>query len=105
MERGKIFCGRYHVLGGTLSALDGIGPDELNIGGLLERVKRRRRARDHRRHQCHGRRPDHGALSGRAAGRQDVPVTRLAHGVPVGGELDWLDDGTLATAFKARRAL
>ncbi len=48
---------------------------------------------------------DDGALPRRAAAEHDVPLTRLAHGVPVGGELDWLDDGTLATAFKARRAL
>jgi recombination protein RecR len=80
MERGRIFPGRYHVLGGSLSALDGVGPDELNISGLVKRVA--------------------------AGGIREVilaPISRLAHGVPVGGELDWLDDGTLATALKARR--
>jgi recombination protein RecR len=105
MERGKIFAGRYHVLGGTLSALDGIGPDELNIGGLLERVK------DGSVHEIivatnatvDGQTTAH-YLAGRLA-ECNVPITRLAHGVPVGGELDWLDDGTLATALKARRAL
>ena len=69
MERGKVFSGRYHVLGGTLSALDGIGPDELNIGSLLRRVTEGGGARGHRRHQRHRRRPDHGALPRRAAGR------------------------------------
>ena len=105
MERGSIFSGRYHVLGGTLSALDGIGPDELNIGQLLERVK------------AGGVREIIVATNATVDGQTTahylaerlselgVPLTRLAHGVPVGGELDWLDDGTLATAFKARRAL
>ena len=105
MERGKIFSGRYHVLGGTLSALDGIGPDELNIGRLLERVKAGgvREIIVATNATVDGQTTAH-YLAERLAD-QDVPVTRLAHGVPVGGELDWLDDGTLATAFKARRAL
>ena len=105
MERGKIFSGRYHVLGGTLSALDGIGPDELNISALVQRVK------------AGGVREVIVATNATVDGQTtahylaerlsdvDVPITRLAHGVPVGGELDWLDDGTLATALKARRAL
>jgi recombination protein RecR len=105
MERGKIFAGRYHVLGGTLSALDGIGPDELNIAGLVQRA------------QVGGVREVIVATNATVDGQTtahylaerladlDIPITRLAHGVPVGGELDWLDDGTLATAFKARRAL
>jgi recombination protein RecR len=105
MERGKIFAGRYHVLGGTLSALDGIGPDELNIAGLVQRA------------QVGGVREVIVATNATVDGQTtahylaerlaalEIPITRLAHGVPVGGELDWLDDGTLATAFKARRAL
>jgi recombination protein RecR len=105
MERGKIFAGRYHVLGGTLSALDGIGPDELNIAALLRRV------------QAGGVREIIVATNATVDGQTTahylaerladagVPLSRLAHGVPVGGELDWLDDGTLATALKARRAL
>jgi recombination protein RecR len=105
MERGNIFPGRYHVLGGTLSALDGIGPDELNIGGLLKRIG------------LGGIREIIVATNATVDGQTTahylaerlsstgIPVTRLAHGVPVGGELDWLDDGTLATALKARRAL
>jgi recombination protein RecR len=105
MERGKIFAGRYHVLGGTLSALDGIGPDELNITGLLERVGRGgvREIIVATNATVDGQTTAH-YLAERLADLA-VPLTRLAHGVPVGGELDWLDDGTLATALKARRAL
>ena len=105
MERGKIFPGRYHVLGGTLSALDGIRPDELNIGGLLKRVKAGgiREVIVATNATVDGQTTAH-YLAERLADCE-VPITRLAHGVPVGGELDWLDDGTLATALKARRAL
>jgi recombination protein RecR len=105
MERGKIFSGLYHVLGGTLSALDGIGPDELNVGSLLRRVKEGpvREVIVATNATVDGQTTAH-YLAERLADCA-VPVTRLAHGVPVGGELDWLDDGTLATALKARRAL
>jgi recombination protein RecR len=105
MERGKIFTGRYHVLGGTLSALDGIGPDELNIAGLVQRAQAGgvREVIVATNATVDGQTTAH-YLAERLA-ETDVPITRLAHGVPVGGELDWLDDGTLATAFKARRAL
>ena len=105
MERGRIFAGRYHVLGGTLSALDGIGPDELNIAGLVARVKAGpvREVIVATNATVDGQTTAH-YLAERLA-RCNVPVTRLAHGVPMGGELDWLDDGTLATAFKARRAI
>ena len=105
MERGKIFSGRYHVLGGTLSALDGIGPDELNIGSLLRRVRDGgiREIIVATNATVDGQTTAH-YLAERLADA-NVPLTRLAHGVPVGGELDWLDDGTLATALKARRAL
>ena len=105
MERGHIFPGLYHVLGGTLSALDGIGPDELNIAGLLRRVKEGgiREVIVATNATVDGQTTAH-YLAERLA-ESGVPLTRLAHGVPVGGELDWLDDGTLATALKARRAL
>lgn len=105
LERAGVFRGRYHVLGGTLSALDGRGPDQLNLGALVERVK------------TQGVREVVLGLNATVEGQttahyvtdllapSGVAVTRLAHGVPVGGELDWLDDGTLATALKARRAL
>ena len=105
MERGKIFRGRYHVLGGSLSALDGIGPDELNVAGLVRRVAAGgvREVILATNATVDGQTTAH-YLAERLA-EHGVPVTRLAHGVPVGGELDWLDDGTLATALKARRAL
>lgn len=105
MERAKIFFGRYHVLGGSLSALDGIGPDELNIGGLVKRVTAGgiREVIVATNATVDGQTTAH-YLAERLADTA-VPLTRLAHGVPVGGELDWLDDGTLATALKARRAL
>ncbi len=102
MERTG-FKGRYHVLGGTLSALDGIGPNDLHIAGLVGRVR-------------------DGAITevilalnatvdGQTTAHyimdqldgMDVSVTQLAQGVPVGGEIDYLDDGTLAAALKARR--
>jgi recombination protein RecR len=105
MERGRIFAGRYHVLGGTLSALDGVGPDELNVAGLLRRVAGGavREVIVATNATVDGQTTAH-YLAERLADAK-VQLTRLAHGVPVGGELDWLDDGTLATALKARRAL
>src|SRR5215213_9433675 len=105
MERGKIFRGLYHVLGGSLSALDGIGPDELNIAGLVKRITAGgiREVIVATNATVDGQTTAH--YLAERLGELDVPLTRLAHGVPVGGELDWLDDGTLATAFKARRAL
>jgi len=105
MERAKVFSGHYHVLGGTLSALDGIGPDELNIAGLLRRVAGGgvREIIVATNATVDGQTTAH--YLAERLGNSGVPLTRLAHGVPVGGELDWLDDGTLATALKARRAL
>mgnify|MGYP003630125826 CR=1 FL=1 len=99
LERSDAFRGRYHVLGGTLSALDGIGPDELNIEPLI------RRASDGVISEVIL------ALNATVDGLSDrldeigVRVTRLAHGVPVGGELDYLDDGTLSAALKSRRSM
>ena len=105
LERTAAFDGRYHVLGGTLSALDGRGPDELNIDSLI------RRARAETVNEIilatsatvEGQTTAH-YLTDRLA-ECDVVVSRLAHGVPVGGELDYLDDGTLSAALKARRPL
>ncbi|TDI64963.1 MAG: recombination protein RecR, partial [Alphaproteobacteria bacterium] len=95
--------GHYHVLGGVLSALDGVRPEDLNIDSLVERARNAQvkevilannatvegQTTAHyitdRLENCH------------------VMVSRLAHGVPVGGELDYLDDGTLAAAIKSRR--
>jgi recombination protein RecR len=105
MERGRIFDGRYHVLGGSLSALDGIGPDELNIASLVTRVASGnvREVIVATNATVDGQTTAH-YLAERLSTLK-VPLTRLAHGVPVGGELDWLDEGTLATALRARRAL
>lgn len=105
LERAGAFKGRYHVLGGLLSALDGVGPDDLNLDGLIARsgapdVKEVILAMDA---TVDGQTTAH-YISDRLAGL-DVSITRLARGVPVGGELDFLDDGTLTQALKARRAL
>ena len=103
IERSGAFKGRYHVLGGVLSALDGVGPDELAIGGLVRRaadpvVKEVILAMNA---TVEGQATAH-YVTDRLAGT-DVAISRLAHGVPMGGELDYLDDGTLSTALKARR--
>jgi recombination protein RecR len=103
MERGASYRGRYHVLGGLLSALDGIGPDALRIGELVERAG----AEEVREvilalpATVDGQTTAH-YLAERLA-PSGVQVTSLARGVPVGGELDWLDDGTIAQALRARR--
>ena len=103
LERAGAFRGRYHVLGGVLSALDGVGPEDLNMTGLLARaeaseVKEVILALSA---TVDGQTTTH-YITERLAGTE-VSVTRLAHGVPVGGELDYLDDGTIAAALKARR--
>ncbi|MFK7793421.1 MAG: recombination mediator RecR [Devosiaceae bacterium] len=102
LERAKASRGRYHVLGGVLSPLDGVGPDDLSIESLVERAS----APDVREVIL--------AINATVEGQStayyltdrleacNVSITRLAHGVPVGGELDYLDEGTLAAAMKAR---
>jgi recombination protein RecR len=102
MERTKSFSGRYHVLGGTLSAIEGVGPDELRIPKLVERAKGAREVVIALNATVEGQTTAHYVVE-RLAGTA-VPVTRLAHGVPVGGELDYLDEGTLSAALKARRS-
>lgn len=105
LDRGNTFPGRYHVLGGTLSAIDGIGPDELNIPRLVDRA----RASEVKEvivalsFTVEGQTTAHYILD-RLVGC-DVSVTGIAHGVPLGGELHYLDDATLATALSARRSL
>jgi recombination protein RecR len=103
LERAAAFKGRYHVLGGTLSALDGMGPEQLNIPRLVARVSEEkvREVVLATNATVDGQTTAH-YLADRLA-PLGVEVTRLAHGVPVGGELDYLDDGTLAAALKARR--
>jgi len=105
MERSHVFKGRYHVLGGTLSALDAIGPDELRIPKLLDRV------------DSQGITEVILALNATIDGqttahyiageleKRGTTVTSLAQGVPIGGELDYRDDGTITAALNARKAL
>jgi len=103
LERAAAFRGRYHVLGGTLSALDGVGPDELNIPRLIQRVREEgvKEVILATNATVDGQTTAH--YIGDRLAPLGVAVSRLAHGVPVGGELDYLDDGTLVTALKARR--
>lgn len=105
LERGHAFRGRYHVLGGTLSALDEIGPEDLGIPSLINRIA------------SEGIREVILALNATVDGQttahyiadalesNEVVVTGLAQGVPIGGELDYLDDGTISAALRARRSL
>jgi recombination protein RecR len=95
----------YHVLGGTLSPLDGIGPDDLNIRGLIDRVNEGgvREIIIAVNATVEGQTTAH-YITDQLAGL-DVKITRLAHGVPVGGELDYLDEGTLTAALRARTAI
>jgi recombination protein RecR len=103
LDRAKLFTGRYHVLGGRLSALEGIRPEDLSIGKLIERV-------------AAGGIDEvvlamNATLEGQTTAHylaerleaHPVRITQLAHGLPVGGELDYLDEGTLAQALRARR--
>ncbi len=103
LERSGVMGGLYHVLGGTLSALDGIGPDDLNVAGLVLRSEARqvKEVILAMNATVDGQTTAH-YITDRVE-HAEVKVTRLAHGVPVGGELDYLDDGTLAAALKARR--
>jgi recombination protein RecR len=105
LERAGAMNTAYHVLGGTLSPLDGVGPDDLNIKGLIDRVSEG------------GIREIilavNATVEGQATahyitdrlGDLEVRITRLAHGVPVGGELDYLDEGTLTAALRARTVI
>lgn len=103
LERAGVFKGRYHVLGGILSALEGVGPEDLSIAPLVERVRMGtvREVVLATSATVDGQTTAH-YVTERLKGCE-VSVTRLAHGVPVGGELDYLDEGTLAAALKARR--
>jgi recombination protein RecR len=103
LDRSRLFPGRFHVLGGRLSALEGVRPEDLGIEGLLSRV-------------AAGGIDEvvlamNATLEGQTTAhylaerleRFPVRLTQLAHGLPVGGELDYLDEGTLAQALRARR--
>ena len=103
MERACAFRGRYHVLGGCLSALDGIRPEDLNIAGLIRRANETEITEIILAMNA--------TIDGQTTAHYitdhlrscNVKVTRLAHGVPVGGELDYLDDGTITAALQSRR--
>lgn len=101
MERAGAFKGRYHVLGGTLSALDGVGPDALRIPALVDRARGASEVILALNATVEGQTTAHyiaDALEGTG-----VSVTSLAQGVPIGGELDYLDDGTIGAALRARK--
>ena len=102
IERGRMFKGRYHVLGGTLSALDGRTPDTLNIESLIPRANTQevREVIIATNATVEGQTTAF-YISDRLADC-NVQISRIAHGIPMGGELDYLDDGTLGAALKAR---
>lgn len=104
MERSGVFKGRYHVLGGTLSALDAVGPDELRIPRLIDRVETEAITEVilALNATVDGLTTAH-YIADQLGGR--VRLTSLAQGVPIGGELDYLDDGTLAQALRARQSV
>lgn len=102
MERSQVFKGRYHVLGGTLSALDAVGPDELRIPKLIDRIKSEEVTEVI---LALGATIDGQTTAHYIADQlPGITVTSLAQGVPVGGELDYLDDGTITAALNARRS-
>ncbi|MFZ9395367.1 MAG: recombination mediator RecR [Erythrobacter sp.] len=103
LDRARLFTGRYHVLGGRLSALDGVRPEDLNIAPLLARVEQGgvEEVVLAMNATLEGQTTAH-YLAERLE-RFPLRITQLAHGLPVGGELDYLDEGTLAQALRARR--
>lgn len=105
IERGGAFGGRYHVLGGTLSALDAVGPDDLRIPRLVARIAEESVSEVilALNATIDGQTTAHYIAD--ALAPAGVSVTTLAQGVPIGGELDYLDDGTITAAMRARKAL
>ena len=103
LERARVFSGRYHVLGGVLSPLDGVAPDDLSISSLVSRATESNVSEVILALSAtvEGQTTAHYLVDRLAS--SDVVVTKLAHGVPIGGELDYLDDGTLGAALQARR--
>lgn len=102
LQRASVLNASYHVLGGTLSPLDGVGPDDLSIAGLVDRVS----TGDVKEVIIAVNATVEGQTTAHYLTDQldgfDITVSRLAHGVPVGGELDYLDEGTLSAAMRAR---
>lgn len=104
MERAGVFKGRYHVLGGSLSALDSVGPEDLRIPGLIDRVTTEAVSEVilALNSTVEGQTTAH-YIADQLEGQ--VRLTSLAQGVPVGGELDYMDDGTITAALRARKEL
>ena len=105
IERAHIFKGRYHVLGGTLSAIDGVGPEQLSVPKLLSRIESEKieEVIFATSATLDGQTTSHYILE--ALKPYQVKTSRIAYGVPMGGELDYLDEGTLVTAFQSRSSL
>lgn len=111
IERSGVYRGFYHVLGGTLSAIEGRGPENLRIGELLSRLSGSSTTEiilalsatidgQTTAHYVQDRLEAYASTQG-----SPIHVTALSHGIPIGGELDYLDDGTLTTAFRSRRVV
>lgn len=105
IERTGAFKGRYHILGGILSALDGVTPDMLTIRPLIERLNGIDEVILALAATVDGQATAHYLSDRLHDARPDLKITRLAHGVPVGGELDYLDEGTIMTALKSRSSV
>ena len=103
LERAGVGAVKYHVLGGVLSPLDGVGPDDLSIEQLMARVHEFSEIVLAMNATVEGQTTAH-YITDRLV-ETGVKITRLAHGVPVGGELDYLDEGTLSQALKARTSM
>ena len=105
LERTQVYEGKYHILGGVLSAIDGINPEQLNINSLESRLNKQNCTEVIIAISA--------TLDGQTTAHYiadrlntfNIKITRLAHGVPIGGELDFLDDGTIAQALKARNEM
>lgn len=103
IEKANIFQGRYHVLGGVLSAMSGVGPNDLNIDSLVEKIKENSEIKE----LIIATNP---TIDGQTTAyylsevlkESDIKLSKLAHGIPIGGELDYLDEGTLDIALKSR---
>jgi recombination protein RecR len=104
IERSNMFRGTYHVLGGTLSAIDGRGPEDLNIEKLVQKSSNEnmREIILATNATVEGQTTAHYIME--RLKHLNIEISQIAHGIPIGGELEYLDDGTLATALKARRA-
>ena len=105
IERSGVFSGKYHVLGGVLSALDNIGPDDLKIGQLVQRAKSEKIKEVILANSAtvDGQTTAHYIADQLSS--SDIILSRLAQGLPMGGELDFLDDGTITQALRARSRL